>query len=927
MNTYRSFKAFCSLIFTLSFISTEAQTWIGANKIGMPVLSFNYFNDFHTNPIAADPFNNVVKIYNYRVTTTIGSNTYTNSNNNNVTNAVVVKTDANNNLIWSRNLAYGFNNFVKGGSVYCDNQSNIYVTGIFGDPSLTSVLNCNPFPLTAVNCFKFFIIKYSPSGVVLWSRDVQVSSTNINVYFNNPFYGLTGNGTNRIAFTAPVDPTAPPIVVGSFTVNPAVSNCMVGSMDNNGNWLGIYGVPVKGNYKLYGQSLAVASNNDIYVSATHNDTLKFGGSIGNIIPGSTDNGVLFKLNSSMQPAWAKAIPSCPGSFPPCVVADGNDALLNGGFQNNCLLGSTTLTTSATYANYLSRIDNSGNYLASKKMGDGISFQRTIRNASSLFMLGGFQSYATTLQVDAVNLSSLLTPTSTSWPTFLVETDLNGNALNGNVTYLNDAVQAFGCDNSGNAYIGGYHNTYERFGSFAITGSAVAQKYFYVAKYSNKNNLLSGKTYYDLNSNNMFDAGDLLYNGAVITRSSTDTLTSYSGYSYKTFPPAGTYTTGLAAPPLYYNYTPVTYVNTFTANFGQTDTTRDFILQPVSNQNDIKVMTSGTPFNRPGFSAYMYATIKNIGTINKSGVAQVSLDANLTYMNTFPAAMSASGNTINLAYTLTPTQSKTYLISYSLAPSVPVGINLLTILTATNAGDLTIANNTDSLKRITTASYDPNEKEVSAPASISPQFVSNGNYLNYTIHFQNTGSDTAFHIILNDTLSSNLDLTSFEVLNSSHPLITDLSNNIANFKFYNINLPDSNTNEPISHGFVSYRAKPLNTLVVGDQVKNRAHIYFDFNAPVPTNQTINTVSIVTGINETAFESSIVLYPNPTSDVLYVKSSAQINKVEIINVVGQLIASKIVDGNTAELDVKYLKTGMHLIRIQTAQGTTLKKIVVQ
>jgi hypothetical protein len=55
-----------------------------------------------------------------------------------------------------------------------------------------------------------------------------------------------------------------------------------------------------------------------------------------------------------------------------------------------------------------------------------------------------------------------------------------------------------------------------------------------------------------------------------------------------------------------------------------------------------------------------------------------------------------------------------------------------------------------------------------------------------------------------------------------------------FKFENILLVDSNTNEPLSHGFVRYRIQPKTNLSAGDSITNFAAIYFDFNEPVITN---------------------------------------------------------------------------------------------
>ena len=61
-----------------------------------------------------------------------------------------------------------------------------------------------------------------------------------------------------------------------------------------------------------------------------------------------------------------------------------------------------------------------------------------------------------------------------------------------------------------------------------------------------------------------------------------------------------------------------------------------------------------------------------------------------------------------------------------------------------------------------------------------------------------------------------------------------------FKFDNVLLPDSNINEPLSHGLVHYRIKP-NTLVTPvDSIGNQAYIYFDFNESVATNKAVTII---------------------------------------------------------------------------------------
>jgi hypothetical protein len=77
--------------------------------------------------------------------------------------------------------------------------------------------------------------------------------------------------------------------------------------------------------------------------------------------------------------------------------------------------------------------------------------------------------------------------------------------------------------------------------------------------------------------------------------------------------------------------------------------------------------------------------------------------------------------------------------------------------------------------------------------------------------------------------------------ASHPYTASITNqNKIEWAFANINLPDSNINEPLSHGYVSYRVKPKSTATAGDVINNLASIYFDYNLPVATNNALTLV---------------------------------------------------------------------------------------
>ena len=134
------------------------------------------------------------------------------------------------------------------------------------------------------------------------------------------------------------------------------------------------------------------------------------------------------------------------------------------------------------------------------------------------------------------------------------------------------------------------------------------------------------------------------------------------------------------------------------------------------------------------------------------------------------------------------------------------------------------------------SYDPNDKQV-IPAGISARhYVAEGSLLEYTIRFQNTGTDTAYTVVITDLLDQNLDIGSLNVGLSSHPVKWELSGEeqaIITWRFSNINLPDSTTNEKASHGFVKFKIRPKEEAGFGTAIKNKAAIYFDYNSPIIT----------------------------------------------------------------------------------------------
>ncbi len=163
---------------------------------------------------------------------------------------------------------------------------------------------------------------------------------------------------------------------------------------------------------------------------------------------------------------------------------------------------------------------------------------------------------------------------------------------------------------------------------------------------------------------------------------------------------------------------------------------------------------------------------------------------------------------------------------------------ITVSLTTAIADINLNNNFLSQCFTVRNSFDPNEK-VAYPPNILE--VNGDRWLTYTINFQNTGTADAIHIKVTDTLSAALDVSTFTLLaNSKEPIVQLYNTGVLVLNFPNINLPDSNSNEPGSHGYVQFKIRAKDNIVIGDVISNTANIYFDFNAPIITNTTNNVV---------------------------------------------------------------------------------------
>ena len=143
--------------------------------------------------------------------------------------------------------------------------------------------------------------------------------------------------------------------------------------------------------------------------------------------------------------------------------------------------------------------------------------------------------------------------------------------------------------------------------------------------------------------------------------------------------------------------------------------------------------------------------------------------------------------------------------------------------------------------------DPNDKVVMPPGIRDEHYTLTGDALTYTIRFENLGNAEAIDITIVDTLDSAFDMSSFKVRNSSFPVLTMIEGHVVTFFLKNIWLVEKGT------GFVTFEIKAHSDVPDLTAVENLAGIVFDFNQPILTNTTMNTLveafcqNVVVGID--------------------------------------------------------------------------------
>ena len=635
-----------------------------------------------------------------------------------------------------------------------------------------------------------------------------------------------------------------------------------------------------------------------------------------------------KIDSAGNIIWQNTIGGSGNDFLNSIIQSTDGGYLCAGNSNSGISGDKTENSNGSADYWIVKIDSIGSVQWQNTIGGSSwdSLSSVIQTSDGGYFIGGFSHSGISGDKDEA-----LNGKADFW---VIKTDSMGvplwqNTIGGN---KDDELFSVISTKDGGMALSGWSTSDI---SDDKSENCLGVSDYWIVKLTDNNNLITGKTFADINGDMMQGLGEFAIPYQKITELNSNRFgfSHPSGNYYISLPDTGNFE---VIPDFlnYYNPMPLIHTGNFTSIL-QIDSLNDFAHQPTTIFNDLCLTITPTSSFRSGFNASYRLNYINQGTTTLIPTIVFYPDDNVSFVSASVVPTFVTPDSVVFAFnSLSPYQSGQISIVVNVNSGLSIGtlINssamILPIINDANPGC-----NSSYWEVFTIGSMDPNDILVNR-AFIYDTEIQNEPELEYIIRFQNTGNDTAFTVkVLNPIDTTRLQLNSFQIVSSSHPMQVSWvawERNMQ-FEFENILLPDSNVNEPQSHGFIRYKIKPKLNLLVGDTIFNQAHIYFDFNNPVATNIASTDIILFTGVQELQVATEILnIYPNPATTKLTIQFNPGVQKefsLELFNVYGQkikVIHETNVSGNNfiKSIDISDLASGIYFVNIQGAGGSVKK-----
>ena len=86
----------------------------------------------------------------------------------------------------------------------------------------------------------------------------------------------------------------------------------------------------------------------------------------------------------------------------------------------------------------------------------------------------------------------------------------------------------------------------------------------------------------------------------------------------------------------------------------------------------------------------------------------------------------------------------------------------------------------------------------------------------------------------------------------------------------------------------------------------------------------TLGVIVGVGENGENEFVAVYPNPASTMLNINSNGDVTNVTLMNTIGQVVYSNTSDN---AIDISNYESGVYFITVETVNGSTTQKVLVQ
>ncbi len=371
--------------------------------------------------IASDASSNVlVTGYFQSATITFGNITLANADNSGSSADIfVVKYDASGNVLWAQRA--GGTGYDVAYSVSTDANGNIFVTGYF----LSQSIVFGNITLYTAGGYNIFIVKYDPSGNVLWAK-------------------REGGPNDEFGIDVQADPAGNVLLTGSFN-DPTVTfgSTTLFNADNTGNSMDLFVVKYNssgnvlwakragGSSDEWGQSINTDTSGNVLVGGYFaSASISFGSSTLTNADnsGNTFDAFTAKYDAAGNVLWERSAGGSSDDAVMDIVSDAaGNTLITGLYKSPAVtFGSTTLTnpdnSGVPSDIFTVKYDGLGNVLWAKGAGEIFSdagFSITSDPAGNAYVTGYFQGQV---------IFGSDTVTAVNWDLFIVKYDVSGNVV-------------------------------------------------------------------------------------------------------------------------------------------------------------------------------------------------------------------------------------------------------------------------------------------------------------------------------------------------------------------------------------------------------------------------------------------------------------------------------------------------------------------